>query len=86
MSRKVFFDIKCDQCENVVQNHYEEGGLGQYGSCDKCKSGVFRQMLASFSFSLKTPIDTVHGRTTNGTSWNVGSKPKSYNPATGTYK
>jgi hypothetical protein len=86
MSRKVIFDIKCDKCENTIENHYDEGGLGQYGNCDKC-DGVLRQVIGAVSHKFTTPPDTASkGRTTNGKKWEIGSKPKKYNPATGTFK
>jgi hypothetical protein len=87
MARKVIFDCKCDSCNFSLSDVYDEPGLGNYGNCQECKTGVMRQVIGAVNHSFATPPDTASkGRTTNGMKWEVGSKPKSYNPATGTYK
>lgn len=87
MSKNVFFDIKCNKCDTIVQNHYAIGGLQSYGTCNECKEGDMIRLFSPISFSFKTPPETAsRGVTKNGQKWEVGSKPKSYNPATGSYK
>lgn len=85
--RKVIFDTQCSECKHIEENVYDETGKEHYGICPACNEGKMQKMFAAVSHSFATPPDTASkGRTTNGTRWEVGSKPKKYNPANGTYK
>jgi len=85
MTRKVMFDIKCDKCSTIVENQYEQPSQPDYGDCPVC-DGKMRQMIGIVHHTFKTPVDSVKGRTANGTKYEVATKVRKYNPATGGYK
>jgi hypothetical protein len=68
------FDIRCDDCGYTEENHLDKGGLEHYGPCPACSRGLMRQLIAPVRFNMTPRVETLSGRTSNGTKWEVGSK------------
>jgi hypothetical protein len=84
-------DLRCDVCGHVETDHYEQGGLGDYGSCIMClqfneegKLGTMRQVFAIGGFTMGkiSNIGGTTGRTSNGTKWEILDRPRKYDYVT----
>lgn len=84
---KVLLDLRCDNCEHVVEDEYAEGGQGSYGTCGKCAAGTMRQIFSTGGFTLGSVanIKGKSGRTADGTKWEVGSKLSKYSARKGEF-
>lgn len=37
---KVLMDLRCDVCDHTIEDHYDEGGLGDYSACPQCITDI----------------------------------------------
>lgn len=70
----VLFDIRCDDCGYTEQDNYDEPGKESYGSCPACSRGTMKQLITPVRFSMTPSVQSMQGRTSDGTKWEVGSK------------
>lgn len=82
---RVLLDLRCDNCEHIIEDEYAEGGQGFYGTCGKCGEGIMRQIFSTGGFTLGTiaNISGTTGRTSNGTKYEVVGRPRKYCYKTG---
>lgn len=77
---RVLLDLKCNHCEYILEDEYDEGGKGDYGPCLECGQGRMLQIFSTGGFTLGTiaNMDGKSGRTSDGTKFEVVGRPRKY--------